>query len=396
MGKWCRSVVASALVVLALTMALVAPALAKPKVVHHRHLAPGVTYMRIDDPAIPIHTFELIFHPGTRATLDLVLSAHRAGTYEKTSSMAASAGAIAAINGGFNSSPGRPTHQFVLDGRIITTGRRVGDSFGYRRNETGATVGHHPLRINAVDMANGASLRIASWNWRDPPTDGIVAYTPYGGNVAKPSTSQCSARLVSPTRARYNKGRNGVHRVYKVDAVACVGNGGTPMAVKAGSIVLSAKTSGRGATFVKNLRGRRVRLGWRADSPGVLDIVSGNAIILSHGKVRYSTSCTKSICNRNPRTAIGVTANDRVIMMVVDGRTSVSVGFTLHRLGAWMRRMGAVAAVNLDGGGSATMWIKGRGVVNHPTDSTGQRPVSNAVVVLPHRDRQESEPLPPH
>jgi exopolysaccharide biosynthesis protein len=187
-----------------------------------------------------------------------------------------------------------------------------------------------------------------------------------------------------------------VHRVYKVDAVACSTSNGSPVGVKAGSIVLSAKTSGRGATFVQNLRGHRVRVGWRADSPGVLDIVSGNATILSHGKVRYATSCTKSICNRNPRTAIGVTANDRVVMMVVDGRTSASVGFTLHRLGEWMRRMGAVDAINLDGGGSATMWIKGKGVVNHPTDSTGERPVSNAVVVLPHRDRQESEPLPPH
>jgi exopolysaccharide biosynthesis protein len=136
-------------------------------------------------------------------------------------------------------------------------------------------------------------------------------------------------------------------------------------------------------------------VGWRADSPGVLDIISGNAIILWHGKVRYSTSCAKSICDRNPRTAIGVTANNRVIMMVVDGRSSASVGFTLHRLGAWMRRMGAVGAINLDGGGSATMWIKGKGVVNHPTDSSGERPVSNAVVVLPHRDRQETEPLPP-
>jgi hypothetical protein len=385
------------MVALALTTFLVVPASAAPTVVQRQRLAPGVTYERIDDPTIPIHTFELIFRPGTKATLDQVLSASKAGTYAKTSVMAAGAGALAAINGGLNSSPGRPTHQYALDGEIIQTGRRVGDSFGYRRDESGASVGHHPFHITAVDRTHGSPFRIASWNWRAPSTDQVVAYTPYGGDSAKPSTSQCSVRLVSPSLARYNAGDNGLHRVYKVDAVACITSTGTPMAVTPDSVVLSSKTYGTGAAFVKNLPvGGRVRVGWRADSPGVLDVVSGNADILSNGKVQYPASCTKRICNRNPRTTIGVTKNNRVIMMIVDGRTSVSIGFTLHRLGKWMRELGAVDAVNLDGGGSATMWLKGTGVVNHPTDAAGERPVSNAVVILPGADPQETEPLPAH
>jgi exopolysaccharide biosynthesis protein len=146
---------------------------------------------------------------------------------------------------------------------------------------------------------------------------------------------------------------------------------------------------------VKGLQvGGRVRLGWRAGSPGALDIVSGNAKILSDGKVLIPASCSTHMCSKNPRTAIGITPNDRVIMFVVDGRTSVSIGFTLHRLAHWMRWLGAVDAVNLDGGGSATMWINGRGVVNHPTDAAGERPVSNAVVVLPGDDPDELAPHP--
>ena len=77
---------------------------------------------------------------------------------------------------------------------------------------------------------------------------------------------------------------------------------------------------------------------------------------------------------------------------MVDGRTSSSVGFTLYQLAKELKALG-VDAVNLDGGGSATMWVKGLGVVNHPTDSTGERPVSNAIVVLPSRDRSEPRPL---
>jgi exopolysaccharide biosynthesis protein len=57
-----------------------------------------------------------------------------------------------------------------------------------------------------------------------------------------------------------------------------------------------------------------------------------------------------------------------------------------------MRYLGIANGVNLDGGGSATMWIAGRGIVNHPTDSAGERPVSNAVVILPGADPNEVLP----
>lgn len=367
------------------------PASATPTIVERAHLAPGVHYRRIDDPAIPIHTFLLVFKPGYTATLDQVLSADQIGTYLKTSTMAASAGALAAINGGLNSSPGRPTHQYVLDGEVMQTGKRIGVSFGFRRDESGGTMGRHPIRINAVDKTTGAAVRVRSWNEHSPGTDEVVGYSWYGGAEEKPSTSGCSARLTLPNRPRWNVGENGSHRVYTVDQVACSTT--TAMTVTAGSVVLTAKTSGLGATFIKGLvAGGLVRLGWRADSPGVLDIVSGNTMVVADGQVVYPSSCSTNMCRKNPRTAIGMTANGRVMMLVVDGRTSVSEGFTLHRLGHWLRDLGVVNAVNLDGGGSATMWISGRGVVNHPTDSTGERPVSNAVVVLPGADPTEVVP----
>jgi hypothetical protein len=41
------------------------------------------------------------------------------------------------------------------------------------------------------------------------------------------------------------------------------------------------------------------------------------------------------------------------------------------------------------------MWIRGLGVVNHPTDSTGERPVSNAIVIVPGSDPGETKPLKP-
>lgn len=56
------------------------------------------------------------------------------------------------------------------------------------------------------------------------------------------------------------------------------------------------------------------------------------------------------------------------------------------------KNLGATSALNLDGGGGATMWVKGKGVVNVPSDGS-ERVVSNAVLVLPGSDRDEPTSL---
>lgn len=68
----------------------------------------------------------------------------------------------------------------------------------------------------------------------------------------------------------------------------------------ADSVVLTARTHGLGATFIKDLTvGGRVRVGWRADRPDVLDIVSGNTMVVTNGQVVYPVSCSTNIGRRN-------------------------------------------------------------------------------------------------
>jgi exopolysaccharide biosynthesis protein len=67
----------------------------------------------------------------------------------------------------------------------------------------------------------------------------------------------------------------------------------------------------------------------------------------------------------------------------VDGRQpELSVGLSLVELRALARRLGLVNALNLDGGGSTTMWVQGA-VMNKPSDLTGPRKVSDALLVYP-------------
>lgn len=90
---------------------------------------------------------------------------------------------------------------------------------------------------------------------------------------------------------------------------------------------------------------------------------------------------------RHPRTAVGISKDGKKLyFVVVDGRQASSIGITLDDLANLMIRLGAHNAINLDGGGSTTMVVNGK-VVNSPSDPTGERPVSNAIIVTMKRNR---------
>jgi hypothetical protein len=86
---------------------------------------------------------------------------------------------------------------------------------------------------------------------------------------------------------------------------------------------------------------------------------------------------------RNPRTMAGVTRDGRLLLVAVDGRApGYSAGLSFAEEAAVMRALGARDAVNLDGGGSTTMTVRGT-VVTRPSDATGERPLGDAILALP-------------
>lgn len=92
---------------------------------------------------------------------------------------------------------------------------------------------------------------------------------------------------------------------------------------------------------------------------------------------------------RHPRSAVGIKANGNVILLTVDGRNENSAGMSLLELTKTMRWLGCVSAINLDGGGSTTLWVNGfgnNGVVNYPSDNKrwdheGERKVANVILL---------------
>lgn len=88
--------------------------------------------------------------------------------------------------------------------------------------------------------------------------------------------------------------------------------------------------------------------------------------------------------DRNPRTCIGIN-KDFIILATIDGRSATAAGMTLTETQKFFERLKCTSALNLDGGGSTALWIKGEGVVNHPSDREGERPVSDIVFVKRER-----------
>jgi len=139
--------------------------------------------------------------------------------------------------------------------------------------------------------------------------------------------------------------------------------------------------------LVANLRvGKRIFVYQNLSSikEGIYHAISGGPTLLENGKIyitavdeQFKTDITQG---RAPRTAIGLTRDNRVIFITVDGRqNSFSVGVTLKELAAIMQEYGVIDAMNLDGGGSTTMVVNGR-VVNSPSGGS-ERPVNNAVLL---------------
>lgn len=81
---------------------------------------------------------------------------------------------------------------------------------------------------------------------------------------------------------------------------------------------------------------------------------------------------------RAPRTALGITENQRLIMLTVDGRQQeTSIGMTLEELAVFMQELGVKDAMNLDGGGSARMVVRGF-TMSRPSE---KRLISNGIIV---------------
>ena len=115
----------------------------------------------------------------------------------------------------------------------------------------------------------------------------------------------------------------------------------------------------------------------------VRSVVGGWPALLRDGVVQKPDISDQAYQEREPRTAVGYDARSRTLWWVVaDGRRrGYSEGFSLKELTDWMVRHDVTDAINLDGGGSSTLWMGGA-VANRPSDLLGARGVISALALI--------------
>lgn len=132
---------------------------------------------------------------------------------------------------------------------------------------------------------------------------------------------------------------------------------------------------------------KRPEEGWNT-SPFETIVTSGPLLIFESETQAFNNNSFYQ--NRHPRTAVAISNDKRLFLVTIDGRSFQAYGMTIPELTSFLKQLGSEYALNLDGGGSTSMWVRNEnenGIVNYPSDNfqydhKGERDVANALLIL--------------
>ena len=306
---------------------------------------------------------------------------------ETTRALAERRGAVAAVNGGYYVTKGLlkgdSTGLLRIDGRLLSEPDRGRAAVGFVEREGAVQPIFGRLTLDAeARLPGGPPLPLDGLNRARGAAEAVV-YTPDLHRTTL--TDQTGLEAVVA-------GGRIVQRL--------TGSGGVPIPANGWVLSLGAERALRDGERLRvgepiELAVRLCPFGPARDDCDAVDArwaeaddaVAAGPLLLSGGmEIENAESDVFSRVfarARHPRTAFGVRADGPHLHLTVDGRQGEhSVGMSLAELTALLRELGAVDAINLDGGGSTTMVVEGR-TVNRPSDPAGERENADALLVFP-------------
>lgn len=320
-----------------------------------------------DTPGAPRFWIMVILDPA-RFDIRPVLAPEGLYTLAPLSSM--TTGAIAAINGGYFSISGKERGAPI--GAIIERGVMVNPPYKGRtvlawNGKNQAAFGRMEWRAE-VHFPGGGFMDVTGLN-RTVRGDGVVIFTRHFG--------ECTPVFPGPV----------VEVVLDGDICTEVRReGGGP--IPSGKRVLAVY--GTPARFAETIvPGDRIRIVQTVNDgdpywTSMTNAIQGGPFLVRKGALSMETeNLNDSIVNkRHPRSVIGLTGKGQWFFFVGDGRNAVhSVGFTLAETAELLKKNGVSYALNLDGGGSSTLYAGGR-IMNVLSDGR-ERPVSYGIGAFP-------------
>lgn len=316
---------------------------------------------------------------------------------EKTSSIATRHGAVAAINAGFfrldtSIFAGEAAGLLMIDRKLQSENKngRISIIITNGPDKTVVNFAHLELGLMAVAKNSGVT-EIYGIN-RDRLDDEVVIYTPEFGRstLTKPD----GIEVVVQREKVLAISRNGSNSIPSDGFVlSASGKEAEPMARlwRIGDRIRLVTTrpvsmlDERGEIEREKKRNERLSLVSDESVRQIEDLTNGVPQLIKGGKIDITWELEKAgrsfVETRHPRTAVAKLKDGRFLMITVDGRQpGVSVGMSLQELAEYLLSLGAVDAMNLDGGGSTTMFLNGK-VVNTPSDKEGERKIGDAILV---------------
>ena len=355
-----------------------------------RPVGPGIIHHHAYRPGGPWHIQILeIDLNDTMNTLETVKASNEILGYERTTSMANRMNTqghtvIGAINGDFYASGGITIGAQIIRGTLLKR--------PYPRSVFALTTSKQPF-INILDYYgqvvknNNMVFSIGGVN-EVRQENQLIVYNHYYG--ASTGTNQWGTEIgveyIHPP-----PGINAPQYVVVTSKDSLMGTGSGNMLIPTN---MGAVLSGHGlardflndSLFVGDTLAIQLLLN-PADNHILQELIGGTPRIIRNGvrSVEWENESTGSSFahDRHPRTAVGFNADSTVVyFFTVDGRQGgYSVGMSLFELADYMLEWGVYQGVNLDGGGSTTMVVRGD-VVNSPSDAGGERSVANALMVI--------------
>ena len=332
-------------------------------------VAEGVKHIRLtkyySGRPVRVNVVEVDLKLADNLELTPVLSSSSTLTSRKTiTSIAKTNNAVVALNGTyFKPQTGVPLGTLMINEKLYTG--PVYDRVAMGIFDNGFDVAR--VQLNASIKGSGKTIKVDNINQPRMLSTHVLVYTPEWGKY-------------SPAAPKYGAGLQVVDdTIVKASANA--------LEIPQNGYVISGPKSVLYALLDK--KDVKLSVNTIPEWKEVKHIISGGPYLVKDGKVYVDMTAQKlqSIGGRNPRSAIGYTADNNIILVAVDGREGSSIGMTLMELANFMQSIGCVGAINLDGGGSTVMYVNGK-VVNKP-QVTGGIPLSNAVV-LSLKETQET------
>lgn len=341
-------------------------------------LAPGVTHTFVRDVRGPwaVHVIEV-----DARRCEPLLEARKPGTAlsERATTSALTGDALAGVNADFFMLPGGTPVGAHVTGGVPLIGPGDRPVFAITGPApAGWRIGTAQIRGHARVRADTAEIGQVNRSARRAPTDGLTLFTSWIGDSvpADSAARRVLLRVITGGAA----GGQGVVVTADSAAGAFALDTGTAVLLARGDTREWARRRTAGDTVHWTLQ---VTVGPRDARAAVLEAVGGFPVLLRDGAAVLAEQTVGASFStaRHPRTAIGWTPDDRLLLVVVDGRQPEwSAGMSLDEMTWLFRSLGASDALNLDGGGSTAMVVGGT-VVNRPSDREGERAVGNALAL---------------